>query len=513
MAVLLVVVLGLVYAWRHSDAVARRQARLRSDAELTAKLILRSFETVDPGKSPVHADYLARNLVEMPDIHDIVVIAADGTVAFSHHPDEIGRRFDPTAAPGCGGCHTVGGIRTDSREYASRDGRPVFHEGFPVPNGLACQRCHDPGQESLGMLLMSLELSPFYADLARWRFSLAWSATAAVLASLLSLWVLFRVLVRRPLARLERDIRRLEEGDFQHLHGPRGEDEIAAVHASFIAMAGRLQDARAALENRIREGAARIDSLSGELDLVYSNLMHLEHLSAMGTLSAKIAHEIRTPLNAMALNLQLLERSLGHSDGGNGGTVELFGDMSREVQRIVEILNNFMARVRRPSAEPEPEPVGPVVESAVFLMGAEARRAGVAIETQVAPEVRSLPAHATHLRQILTNLVSNAVKATPRGGRVAVRAFLGSGRVQVAVEDTGPGVPPQLRQRILEPFFTTRPDGTGLGLAIVAHIIEECGGDIAVGDAPGLGGAAFTVTLVGCARTLDAEAPHKMESG
>lgn len=321
-----------------------------------------------------------------------------------------------------------------------------------------------------------------------------------MLASLLAISVLFRVLVSSPLGRLKRDIRSLEEDAFQNLLGPQGADEIAALHGSFITMAGHLRTARAALEDRVREGVARIDTLSGELDLVYSNLMHLEHLSAMGTVSAKIVHEIRTPLNAMALNLQLLERNLGRGQGGEAAMVELFGDMSQEVQRIVEILNQFMARVRRPTAGHEPEPVGPVVESALFLMGAEARRAGVVLETRIAPEAHPLPVAATPLRQILTNLVSNAVKATPPGGKVRVSAFLAEGRIGIAVEDSGPGVSLAMRQRILEPFFTTRSDGTGLGLAIVAHILSECGGELVIGDAPELGGAAFWVTLGPCSQ-------------
>ncbi|MBW6509782.1 MAG: HAMP domain-containing histidine kinase [Desulfuromonadales bacterium] len=498
-AALLVAVLAVVNVWRDTGIVARWQAELQSKSALTANLVLRSFEAVDPDKFPVHEDYLARNLVELPDIHDILVVAANGRVAFSHHPEEIGKLFDPTTEQVCGGCHTAGGIHSESREYTSRNGQPVYHEGFPITNGSACRRCHDSRQEILGMLLMSLELTPFYAELTRRHISFVWLAVAVVLASLLSFWGLFRVLVRQPLARLESDIRSLEGGDFQHLHGPRGENEIAILHASFITMAGRLREARAELENRVREGTQRIDSLSGELDLVYSNLMHLEHLSAMGTVSVEIAHEIRTPLNAMALHLQLLGRSLRRGGGDDEEIGELFGDMNREVQRIVETLNQFMARVRRPMPKPDPEPLGPVVESAIFLMGAEARHAGVVIEKQIAPEVRLLPAHANHIRQILTNLVSNAVKVTPHGGRVRVRAFLDSERVRIFVEDSGPGVPQAMRQRIREPFFTTHPDGTGMGLAIVEHILQDCGGSLDVGDAQDLGGAAFMVTLRDCA--------------
>jgi signal transduction histidine kinase len=98
------------------------------------------------------------------------------------------------------------------------------------------------------------------------------------------------------------------------------------------------------------------------------------------------------------------------------------------------------------------------------------------------------------LHQVLVNLLVNAVEAVAPGGRVGVRARVAGGQVAIEVHDDGPGVPEALRERVFDPFFTTRAEGTGLGLAVCARVVAAHGGDIQVGVGP-WGGALFTVTL------------------
>jgi len=493
--VLLLMVLAGVYGWRYRVVVGDRHREMADDAEMTARVILRSFEAIEPGRRPVHTDTLARNLIDLPGIHNIQVVAATGNVAYSHHPEEVGQRFEPTRDTPCRDCHHATGLTSTSREYQGRKGQPLFHRGFAIANQPACRRCHEASLPTLGMLLVSFEMAPHVADVARLRASMLWSALAVLLVAVVAISALFSRLVRRPLSRLEAEIRRVEAGDLADGPPVSGTDEIAAVHRSFQAMAGRLRDARASLERRVEAGSQRIDSLSGELDVLYSNLMHLEHLSALGTLSAQMAHEVRTPLNALNLNLQLLERGLSRVSGVDPTLLELLSDMGGETRRVVDVLAQFMARVRRPPEEDSPEPLGPILESAAFLMAAEARREGLVLELQIEPGARHRSVRANPLRQVLTNLLGNAIHATPRGGRIRLSARLDAqhGAV-VLVDDSGPGVPPELVERIFEPFFTTRGDGTGLGLAIVHRVVGELGGTVEVGRSD-LGGASFRVTL------------------
>ncbi len=126
----------------------------------------------------------------------------------------------------------------------------------------------------------------------------------------------------------------------------------------------------------------------------------------------------------------------------------------------------------------------------------------IRVEAELASELPPISAGADVVHQLLLNLIMNAAAAVQDGGRIVVSAQRGwlpgaAGRVpaiELAVADDGPGIPPELRQRVFDPFFTTRPDGTGLGLTVCARIVADHGGAIHIQDSP-LGGAAVELTL------------------
>jgi signal transduction histidine kinase len=117
-----------------------------------------------------------------------------------------------------------------------------------------------------------------------------------------------------------------------------------------------------------------------------------------------------------------------------------------------------------------------VVEEVAGVLSHEAEKRGVKLQTKVSGNNAKVAASAEALHDILSNLVVNALEATPRGGRVVVAADSNDGECILAVEDDGPGIPAAMQEKILQPFFTTKSQGTGLGLAIVARRVAESGG-------------------------------------
>lgn len=220
-------------------------------------------------------------------------------------------------------------------------------------------------------------------------------------------------------------------------------------------------------------------------------LARAEQLAALGELAAAIAHEVRNPLAVVRSAAQGIGETL---DGGAPEARRAASFIIAEVDRLSTVTSTLLAASRPLPLEARPTPVDELIERAVRLAGEAMGAKQIRLHRQAAgalPQVRVDP---DLLCQVLLGLLTNAVQSVPAGGEVSIAARAASDAVEVAVADTGPGVPAELRGRVFEAFFTTRPRGTGLGLAVARRIVEAHGGRIEVGERGG-GGALFTVRL------------------
>jgi signal transduction histidine kinase len=216
-------------------------------------------------------------------------------------------------------------------------------------------------------------------------------------------------------------------------------------------------------------------------------------LLALGRLAAGAAHEIRNPLTAIQGFLQLLERECRSPASGR------YLQIIRQEMRRIEGIAADLLLLSRPAETPAvPCALPELLQRTGELLAERAAASGVRIELEAPVSVPPVAAVPERLQQVFLNLLGNAIEAMPRGGAVRVRVSGGppgpGDCVEVAVEDEGPGVPPDVLPRLFEPFFTTKAGGTGLGLAVSQSIVRTFGGDIAVESPPG-GGAVFTVRL------------------
>lgn len=227
-----------------------------------------------------------------------------------------------------------------------------------------------------------------------------------------------------------------------------------------------------------------------------------EKLAAVGTMTAGLSHEIRNPLNAAALQLSVLERRVQKLPGDKTGLLEPLTLVKDEIRRLDHVLEDFLQFARPREFVPRPIEVVPVVTKVLDLLGGEAERREVSLENALQP-VPPVAGDEERIRQVLVNLCLNALEAARAGGRVVVSCRVeppdpdhpdAPRMVDLVVDDDGPGVAPEVRDRILEPFFTTRARGSGLGLSIVHAIVTQHGGTLEIGDAP-IGGARFVLRL------------------
>jgi two-component system sensor histidine kinase HydH len=221
-----------------------------------------------------------------------------------------------------------------------------------------------------------------------------------------------------------------------------------------------------------------------------------ERLAALGGMAAVLAHEIRNPLGA----IKGLAQFLGEKQAADPPQLEMTQTIAQEATRLERLVNDLLtyARPRPPDRQPTnlPGVLGEVLRLA--LPAAEA--AGVVCRLDVPEEMPPITADPEQLKQLFGNLALNALQAMPKGGRLtlAVRSMDGKGSkrkpVEVAVEDTGSGIPEADLPRVFEPFYTTRTKGTGLGLAICEQIVEAHGGTMRVART-GPGGTTILVAL------------------
>ena len=206
-------------------------------------------------------------------------------------------------------------------------------------------------------------------------------------------------------------------------------------------------------------------------------LAERERLAALGQMAASISHNLKNPLGSMKTILQLQLESAALPETLRGETRLVV----EEIDRLSTKLNQLL-RFSRPAvwsggsgATCDAREVGEAVTS---VLRHEAERRGVCLDTEASEGSLRVAASAEAVNEILSNLVVNALEATPKGGHVTLRAAPTDGGVEFAVEDDGAGISPGVRERILRPFFTTKAQGTGLGLAIVERRVAEFGGKL-----------------------------------
>jgi two-component system, NtrC family, sensor histidine kinase HydH len=311
------------------------------------------------------------------------------------------------------------------------------------------------------------------------------------------------------LAYLSLLIEALQEGDLD----PAGAS-ILTIRVVFFFIAAILVN-RFVMENRRQ--VERLETLSKKLEETNQQLRRAEaearraeRLAALGQLSAGLAHEIRNPLGVIKGSAEMLSQKVA---GSQPLVAELAGYISSEVNRLNALVVRFLDFARPSKLEMRPERISEIVDHALESATASFPNTKVKVERQYAPGLPDIQADRPLCEQVFVNLITNAFQAmegqaassngasdrnldgTMNGVlRLSIAPEISNGEpgVCVTVEDSGPGVPPEMREQIFNPFFTSKKDGVGLGLSIVAKIVDDHRGKIRL-DSDSTQGARFRV--------------------
>ncbi len=348
---------------------------------------------------------------------------------------------------------------------SEEDGKELIRGLSKVIATEECVRCHAAG-ETLAVASMSMDVTKSLRDVrnhSRRNLALLILAWAAALGGI-------NALVRRSVQRFSSKF----------------EEELAAAESGEGPASGAhrlvLDPHSAELQKSLQQFLRRQRQRQAE---VATKLAHTDQLASLGRLAAGLAHEIKNPLAGIQGALEILREDPSESESNK----ELFDEMLSELKRVNGTLRSLLGSARPGPARLATTDLNKLLDEVRILMAPGLRRQNVALELDLTNGPLEAQVDGSKIRQVLLNLIQNAAEAMEDGGTVTVRAsdFPEGGGIVLAVQDDGPGIPPEQLKRVFEPFFSTKFSGTGLGLAIARSLVEQHGGTLQVDSEVGRG--------------------------
>ena len=441
-----------------------------------------------------------------PLMTELRLFDSHGLTRYSTNGTEVGRVANKSE-PTCAACHANGLVVSHQPLADSDRTRVVPHEGgrvlvavSPIYNRAACSEAachaHPADQRVLGLLEVGVSLAHVDGTLA----ALQRRTGAVVLITVLGLAVTSIVFTRRavvrPVEQLVEGVQRVAAGDLKEEVPVQGSGEIAALAQSFNAMEATLLEVRRQRLAILEGLEQQVEDRTAALKQAQERLIQSEKLSSLGRLAASIAHEINNPLAGILTYAKLLVRTLEEAPPDERARTKIIGQLKlveRETQRCTAIVRNLLDFARERPLKLSQVDVNMVIGEALFLINNQIALQNIRLEADLG-QVPPIEADFGQIRQAILNILINACDAMARvGGALRVRSRRGaSGQVEIVVEDTGVGIPPEHLKKVLDPFFSTKEKGTGLGLSVVYGIVERHGGSLRIESTQGQG---TTVTI------------------
>ncbi len=440
-----------ILTWTHlqhrreiMDYVAAETSYLLSISQLTQA-------KVPPNADLNQASKVYRKAMEDAGFH-VVVANPSGEVIESTSPGQVGKKIKFKK-------RRVGAKEdqiTISAEFKDIDPtveqKPYVYQ-FPIVQS----------DKVIGYAQVKGEATELEDLMRRWyKERLYWFLATMMAALFAVVYLAFRF--TRPIDLLVDGAQQIAQGNLYVSLPVKGADEMAHLAQTFNRMVERLRENRE-LQERLNEA---------------------EKSSLLGRFAATVAHEVRNSLNFINLSIDQIRAK--HAGGDERASRELqrnLGNVKDEINRLNRLVNDFMAAGRQPPLNLAPCDLRATMEQAITLVERQAHRQKIEITAQLPSDLPVLQADGAQLKTCFLNILTNAIEAMPQGGQICVSAKClpeNSTRdtVQLRFADTGLGIPPEERERVFAPYFSTKTTGFGLGLAITKKIVEDHGGRIYV---------------------------------
>ncbi|MCL5265378.1 MAG: response regulator [Chloroflexi bacterium] len=378
--------------------------------------------------------------------------------------------------------------------YENDQGQPMYTVMKPLPNAKACQACHENHDAVQGVVEVSTSLDSVNRAVRENQLRMLGMSLLSLLVMAVLLRILLRMAVIRPLGSVMATIEDFTDGNLSHRVKVTSADEIGMLAANFNHMADVIEKSQSELQ-------------MANAELQRANRLKSEFL-------ANMSHELRTPLNAIIGFSELLRnQAMGPLNEKQSRYVaNVHSSGTHLLQLINDILDLAKIEAGKIELQPEAFLLSEALESAHITIKPLANKKNISVQVRIPEGQVIIHADPAKFKQIMYNLMSNAIKFTPEGGRVTVQATIKGALAEVSVSDTGIGIAPQDQERIFGEFqqvdgsYSRRYEGTGLGLALTRRLVNLHGGEIRVESELGRGSTfAFTVPLASALQFPEAE--------
>jgi nitrogen fixation/metabolism regulation signal transduction histidine kinase len=459
-------------SFQNSMEIARYLSlRLERDARHTTAGIAADFTKRRPGSIDIEEFLLEAVPRHAADFAALYVLDESTWRLAASYPDDL-ERIDTeitldTASPGAGPQKIVYADQ-DIVASGTRVGPgSVLVSGFILEPGMI-EMMRNTGEDYSRYSSVGL-----YVNVLR-RYTVL-VIFALVVVMIVSSAIASRLLARRishPIRELAGATERIARGDLDHKVEVNAKDEIKSLVTSF-------------------------NNMTRDLRQYKENLIRAERIAAWRDVARRIAHEIKNPLTPIEIGIYRLNKRLETAGEDAEATREILDSILKEVGVLRDLAQEFSSFAKLPEPELEAIDLNSTVRSVLELYTSSAE---VNLESDFAANLPPVVADDKQLRGVISNLVKNAVEAMDAGGRLSVRTLLvdhagpvATSTARVEISDTGPGIPEDIRDKIFDPYFTTKAKGTGLGLALAYRIIQDHGGSITFDTGPA--GTTFRVDL------------------
>jgi hypothetical protein len=447
--------------------IRREHSHITETSMSTADLMMSVIERSISSSMSTGNTRDVQKILEMvgsdPRLARVRIFHPDGRILKSSEPNEIGRRVDP---------HSLGTFLQGQQHDIFRGpaGGDIMGVVKPIYTEQRCAPCHGPGRRVVGVLNLDLSLEKMESQLLESTQFFGFTMLAVVLLLTGGVSLILHRFVRQPLKTISARMAQVEEGDLTVRLKPQSSSEVSSLVVSFNSMVDRLREANDELQQ-----------------CHYQQMERVDRLASVGEMSAGIAHEIKNPLAAISGAISVLYEDFDEGDPRREVVNKVLEQIARLDKAATDLL--FFGRPGKPSFEFVD--TNDLLNKTMFFVSQHPEAKNVHQNKEFTRNLPPVWVDAKQLQQVFFNIIINAIQAMQDGGTLLMQTDLIEDRekqvVRVMIGDSGPGIKPEVLEKIFTPFFTTKTQGTGLGLAICRQLIEQQGGTIDIKSRVGEG--------------------------